>query len=384
MRIFLTLHSSANLSVPGSMTWYRNLYEPLLDIGHEVVLLSMDKVEIKHNTHFRSKKFKEEFSNELLSMFRKEHSIKPIDFFLSYLTDQDVEDGALQSIKGTGVPMANFSCNNTHQFHLVEHISPFFDYNLHSERDAGIKFKSIGAHPVWFPMAANPKYYYPQNLKFEYDLSFIGSAYSKRSYYINELVLNGLDVDCFGPNWLINKPYPKLKQIKKELERYLNLIRLFFTFDNQERFNISSRLQYNDLLNSLRDKNQNRFHYPVSDYEMIKIFNQTKINLGFTEVFSKDNIPGHGLKQHLHLREFEVPMAGGLYITNYFEELEYFYVIDKEILTYRNEFELVDKIVYYLNHENEASIVRKNAYDRATKCHSYQKRYLDLFAEIKV
>ena len=113
MRIFLTLHPSANLSVPGSMTWYHNLYEPLLDIGHEVVLLRMDEIAKKHNTHFRSKRFKEVYSNELILIFRKEHSLKPIDLFFSYLTDNDIEDGALQSIKGTGVPMANFSCNNT-------------------------------------------------------------------------------------------------------------------------------------------------------------------------------------------------------------------------------------------------------------------------------
>ncbi len=379
MRIFLTLHPSTNLSVPGSMTWYHNLYEPLLEIGHEVFLLRMDEIALKYKIPFRSKKFKEIFSNELITIFRKEHLSKPFDFFFSYLTDLDIEDCVLQSIKGIGVPMANFSCNNTHQFHLIEHISPLFDYNLHSEKDAEIKFNSIRANHVWFPMAVNPKYYYPQNLEFKYDLSFIGSAYSKRSYYINQLVLNGLSVDCFGPNWLINKPNPRLKKFKKEIERYLNLTSLFFTINNQKRFIQSSRIQYDDLLNQLRENNRNRFHYPVTDFEMVRIFNQTRINLGFTEVFSFNNIPGDGLKQHVHLREFEVPMTGGLYITNYFEELELFYQVDKEILTYRNEFELIDKIMFYLNHEKEALIIRQNAYKRAINCHSYQKRFQDLF-----
>ena len=39
MRIFLVLHPSGNNAVPGSMTWYRNLYEPLLDLGHDVYLM---------------------------------------------------------------------------------------------------------------------------------------------------------------------------------------------------------------------------------------------------------------------------------------------------------------------------------------------------------
>jgi spore maturation protein CgeB len=384
MRIFLTLHPSANLSVPGSMIWYKNLYEPLLDLGHDVFLLRMDEFALKNKISFRGGKFKELFGAELRMVFNKEHAKKPFDLFFSYFTDNDISIEAIKEVKKKSIPMANFSCNNTHQFYLVEKISPFFDYNLHSEKDAEIKFKAINANPVWFPMAANPKYYFPQNLDYKYSTSFIGAAYSKRSYYINHLILNNLEVDCFGPNWLINKPYPKLKHLKKELERYINLTRLFFTFDNQGRLNISSRLQYYDLLNNLRDKNKNRFHYPVSDEEMIKIFNQSRINLGFTEVFSTDNIPGQGLKQHLHLREFEVPMSGGLYITNYFEELEYFYNVDKEILTFRNEFELADKIKFYLTHEKEASIIRNNAFKRATSCHSYQNRYGDLFNKIKI
>lgn len=384
MRIFLALNPSSNHSVPGSMTWYKNLYEPLLDIGHEVYLLRMDKIAERNKISFRGTKFKEIFSAELDSCFKKEHLKKPFDFFLSYFNDNDVNVDILQNLKRSGVPLANFSCNNTHQFHLVEKISPYFDFNLHSEKDAEIKFKAIDANPVWFPMGANPKYYFPQNLDFKYDLTFIGAAYSKRSYYINCLISNNLEVDCFGPNWLINKPYAFLKMIKREFERDINLVRLLFIVDKQERYNLSSKLQYNDLLGNIRVKNKSHFHYPVSDDEMVKIFNKTRINIGFTEVYSKDNIPGLELKQHIHLREFEVPMSGGLHITNYLEELEYFYQVEKEILTFRNEFELIDKIKFYLNHENQALTIRKNGYRRAIECHSYQKRYLDLFEKIKI
>ena len=43
MRIFQVLEGSTNSAVPGSQTWYRNLYEPLVEMGHEVVLFSAEE-----------------------------------------------------------------------------------------------------------------------------------------------------------------------------------------------------------------------------------------------------------------------------------------------------------------------------------------------------
>jgi spore maturation protein CgeB len=382
MRIFLTLHPSTNLSVPGSITWYYNLYEPLLDIGHEVVLLRMDEVAKNHNIPFSKKIFKEVYSNELISAFRREHNWKPFDLFLSYLTDNNVEEETLRSIGSTGVPMANFSCNNTHQFSLVEKISPLFDYNLHSEKDAADKFSLIKANPVWFPMAANPKYYFPSGNGFKYDVSFLGSAYAKRALYINHLVRNGIKIDCFGPNWLINRPYPKLKIIKKEAVRINWLLQSLFSLSVKNRYILSSNINQYDLLVSLRRLNSDRFHYPVSDNEMIRIINSSKINLGFLEVYTENE--QQTVHQHLHLREFEVPMCGGLYITNYSDELSEFYEPDKEVLVFHNEHELLDKVRYFLNHPDDSEKVRKAGYLRATSCHTYQKRFTELFDRLNL
>lgn len=382
MRIFLALHPSGNLSVPGSMTWYHNLYEPLIDLGHEVVLLRLDQVAKKHNIRFRGSKFKEVFSNELVIAVKNEHFVKPIDLFFSYLTDKDIDTGALKAIKSLSVPMVNFSCNNTHQFSLVENISSLFDFNLHSEKDADIKFRVLGANPVWFPMAANPRYYFPIKGEYIYDTSFIGAAYAKRSFYVDYLVQNGINVDCFGPNWLINKPFSNLKKYKREADRLRWLLQSITTISPGTRKNLSLKIYNHDFLKNLREMNSNRFHYPVRDNEMPAIFSQTKVNLGFLEVYLYDN---HQIVQkHLHLREFEVPMCGGLYITNYSEELSEFYDLDKELLVFYNEIDLADKIKYYLKHDNEADTIRKRSFARALKDHTYQKRFTELFLKINL
>ena len=75
-------------------------------------------------------------------------------------------------------------------------------------------------------------------------------------------------------------------------------------------------------------------------------------------------------------------MCAALYFTNYSEELAEFYEPDKEIVVFRNEHELLDKAKYYLKHPNEAEKVRQAGYKRASECHTYQKRFNDLFAQI--
>ena len=156
-----------------------------------------------------------------------------------------------------------------------------------------------------------------------------------------------------------------------------------FCFSAKERVKITSRIAANDHKASLRESYINNLYLPISDAEMIQKYSETKINLGFLEVYDRHNYSGK-LLQHLHLREFELPMCGALYFTNYSDELAEFYECDKEIIIYRNEHELLNKVQYYLNHPAEAEKVRQAGYRRATKCHTYQKRFMDLFSLLNI
>src|ERR1035438_8219144 len=154
MRIFAVLPSSPNSSLPQSVTWYRNLGEPLLDLGHDVVFLPVDDGIEARRTRSRSKR--QIFSERMVDRFKTEHARRPFDLFLGYVMEGMVEPSAIDEIRRLGVPCCNFSCNNIHQFSLVAELSCHFDYNLHSERAARQKFLDIGATPLWWPMAANP------------------------------------------------------------------------------------------------------------------------------------------------------------------------------------------------------------------------------------
>ena len=378
MRIFLVLHPSGNLSVPGNTTWLKNLYEPMLDLGHEIYLLRLDEFCKQQKVIFRSNEYKERLSDYLVEIFKKEHTKKKFDIFFSYLTFLDVHTQTVKTISETGVCTMNFSCNNTHQFYLVEELAKAYEYNLYSEKSAGEKFKKIGANALWFQMAANPNYYYPKEVERTFDSSFVGLNYAKRPYYIKHLLDNGISTEVFGPGWIVNGK----KKTRKELKRAYLLFKTLFNSDKNKRLLATTEINQYDLSQYLVNKYSNNFHLPLTDEQVYFIYSKSKINLGFLEVFVANEATGSLTDYHIHLREFEIPMSGGLYCTNYSDELAEFYEPDKELINFRNEHELLDKVVYYLKHPSEADKIRSAGYKRAKHCHTSQIRIENLFKQI--
>jgi spore maturation protein CgeB len=372
MRIFQVIESSTNTSISTNNTWHRNLYEPLIDMGHEVYLFSAHegRLAMKDDVGILRSKF----SQKLLDVFRKEHKLKPFSLVFTYLMDGMVETSAIDEIRKAGVITCNFSCNNAHQFYLVDQLSPHFDYNLHSEKFVSDKFTKIGANPLWWPMASNPNYFKPINVPRNIQASFVGANYAKRAYYLNCLLSNGINTQIYGPGW-INE---KRTDFKNFLTRTKLITKTFISRNtHNQNFNSSILADY-DFKRNFCLQHKNNLHEPVTDDYLIELYSRSQISLGFLEVFDNHD-PSKTIIQHLHLREFEAPMCGALLFTGYTEELNEMFVPDKEVVVYRNEHELVDKAKYYLSHPNEAEIIRINGRKRALSNHTYHLRFSYLF-----
>ena len=377
LRIFQVISASANSSIAGNLTWYRNLYEPLIEMGHEVVLFPADEGELAMAR--KDKRLRADFSQKLLDKYRQEHSQKPFDLFFAYLKEGMVDPTVIQEIGKTGVPTCNFSCNNIHQFYLVEKLSPQFDYNLHSEKDAREKFLKIGANPVWWPMASNPKYFKPENHERTIDVSFVGGNYGIRSRYFNYLLQNGVDAHAYGPGWKWGARTP----FRSVAKRYVYCMQSLFSRHVKDQARTSANLAEHDIRRLVSNQFPSNVHPPVSDSELISLYSKSKISLGFLEVYDNHD-PTSGLLRHLHLREFEGPMCGALYCTGYSEELTEMFEPGKEVLTYHDEGELLDKVRYYLKHENEGENIRVAGRQRALRDHTYQRRFEQLFKDIGI
>ncbi len=84
----------------------------------------------------------------------------------------------------------------------------------------------------------------------------------------------------------------------------------------------------------------------VSFGEMVDIFGASKINLNFAGVTGSNRLAIKG-------RITEVCLAGGFLLMEYVSGIENYFEIDREIVCFHNTEELIDKVIYYLNHDEE-------------------------------
>ena len=103
--------------------------------------------------------------------------------------------------------------------------------------------------------------------------------------------------------------------------------------------------------------------------EMPKIFHLSKINLNMTSKPIRTGLP---------LRIWDILGAGGFVLTNYQTEIPEYFEIGKDLETYTCEEELIEKIRYYLLHEEERCSIARNGYEKAKHKYSLQYRIRDL------
>jgi len=375
MRIFQAIETSTNLAIADNQTWYRNLHEPLVEMGHDVVFF--DAAEGRRAIFRQSQNLRDRFSQKLLDCVVKEHKKKPIDLFFSYFIDGMVDPSVVSRIRELGIPTCNFSCNNVHQFDLVDELSPYFDFNLYAEKNVQSKFEAIGAKGVWFPMASNPKYFKPVLVKRSRDATFVGANYGIRARIVYHLLVSGIDVHMFGPGW----QWGAKNEFRSYAKRAYYLTKALIACHPISQSISSALLAEHDFRRKLMCQYPQNVHKPLSDEALIRMYSESHISLGILDVYAEHD-PTNVLVRHLHLREFEAPLCGALYCTGYSDELAVHFEPEKEVVTYRNVYELVEKLRYYLANPEAGEKVRRAGRARALAEHTYHQRFKQLFHKI--
>ena len=266
-----------------------------------------------------------ELDTDFLKFMWELHAEDPIDVLVSYFTGARINPKTIGQITDLGIFTCNFSWDDKLSFRGQwlsgrwsgpAAIASAVDLNLTNAESSCIKYMAEGGIALFWPEGANPDFYRPYDLPFEYDVSFIGGRYGFRPILIEYLRKNGVDVATFGPGW-----------------------------DSRE----------------------------IPAEEMPKIYSKSRINLGFGGI-------GYSMKaQCLKGRDFEVPMSGGLYLTSYNPELSSCYEVGKEILCYNDKKDCLEKIRDLLSHPEKAEAIRQAGRVRATNEHTWEKRFEKIF-----
>ncbi len=108
--------------------------------------------------------------------------------------------------------------------------------------------------------------------------------------------------------------------------------------------------------------------------EMINIFRTSKINLNFSR---------SGGTPQIKARMFEVCLAGGFLLTEYAPGIEKYFEIDKEIVCFKSVEEMIKKIIYYLNHDDERQAIAQAGWKRASSEYTCLDMLSKVFREIE-
>jgi spore maturation protein CgeB len=261
----------------------------------------------------------------MLAAFREANAKQPVDAVVGYLSGHNTDPRVLRTMAEEGAAIFNFCWDDTLSFpgklYGGRYTSPAalaaeVDLNLTNVPASIVKYRVHGGLAAFLPEAADPKINKPYDLSFEYDVSFVGARYGWRPRFIQALERRGIHIECFGPGWP---------------------------------------------------------NGPLAFDEMVRLYSQSRINLGFSGI-------GHSKKICcLKGRDFEVPMSGGLYLTQEHPDLHRVYQVGREILTYSSVEDCAQKIRWALAHPGEAQCIRERGRERCLREHTYEACWTRVF-----
>ena len=270
--------------------------------------------------------YRREMNDHLLCTLKRWVAEHRPHLLFFYVSGESIHPSVLREIRSWGIPMINVSFNDREYFvgktrrglaTGARDICRYFDVWWTSTVNALPKLLVEGAAPLYMPEAANPSLHRPfPEEAFLYDVSFVGARYGIREETIKWLVGQGVDVHAWGPGWP---------------------------------------------------------NGPLSADEMVRTYSRSRINLGFATVAAHDDV--YCLKG----RDFEVPMSGGLYLTQDHPELAGFFDIGKEVMTWSDRDSLLTVIQKLLADRKAADSIRTAARRRCLAEHSWEHRFNHLF-----
>lgn len=201
-----------------------------------------------------------------------------------------------------------------------------------------IRNKGRAKKVFYLPFGYDPEIHYPLEVKKEdeknyygSDIAFIGTYSNDREKLLNYLI-NNYNLKIWGNGWQ--------KANKK-----------------------------------LRKKWQKK---DVYGEDFSKVCNSSKIVL---DILRPQMIPSHSMKT------FEIPACRGFLMCNRGYELSNFFDLEKEIVTFENPKEVLEKIDFYLKNDNLRENIKEAGYQRLINSnHSYLnrvKKILEVYEELK-
>jgi hypothetical protein len=265
-----------------------------------------------------------ELNRRFREFLRNRHAERPIDWVLLPCSGNLILKDTLRRIREQlGIPVVNqwLDCKQNFERGVGPYgqdigqkdIAPEFDLVWTSSRSVCEWYLAVGARPIFLPEGFSPQLTPRLDCVKKHEVGFLGACYGLRPDYIKALRKAGMKVMARGYGWPGEGSVPLT--------------------------------------------------------EMGRFFGECKVNLGMGGV-------GYSMElTTLKGRDFEVPGAGGAYLTTYNADLANFFHIGREILCYHSIDEMVELASRLVRHDDFREELAARAYARAMREHRWVHRF---------
>lgn len=283
-----------------------------------------------------------------------------LTFFVLFESEFDMR--TIRKISDSGLTTTlNWFCDDHWRFDAFSvHWAVCFNWVVTTSSRAFQRYLNRGIKNViksqW---GCNHFLYQKMDLEKIYDVTFIGQPHGFRPQIIAAIKKEGINVQVWGHGWDSGR-------ISQE-----DMIRIF----NQSKINLNFT-NASIVINPQVDRWYQRFkyHFPRLT-NLVLSFTETKTPI---RLFQKLMIP------QIKARNFEIPGCEGFLITDKAEDIEDYYEENGEIVCFKNTRDLIRKIKYYLANPEESLHIAKQGYQRTILQHTYEQRFRLIFDKMGI
>jgi len=314
------------------------------------------------------------------------------DLFFSGAIDSTLAPDAVREISAMGVPTVNLNFDDMSHPYRVRGLMPAYDLVWTTDRTNMPIIEGYGVKRlIHLPFAANPYFFKPAKADTDRAVYFIGTCYGARFRSVCTLAQADVPTKVLGqsPFAFYDKgkaPAPLAAALSSKEKGWQRAIESLKYPTGRACVwaalvrSVQGKMRY--VPESQPDKGPITFGPGPSFEALPEVYGAAALSLGSIELASTFVLPKPVM--FIRLREFEVPMCGGVHFVNDDEELRSYFEPEREMLFYDGPEEMVDKAKYYLDPARDSlrDAVRIAGRKRAEQDHSWSARFDTVFREL--
>ena len=336
---------------------HNNFFHALHHMGHDILYFDfMSLLQARGRTAMNTR-------------LREVASAEQPDLLFCILFKEELDRRTMRNITDDTLTL-NWFCDDHWRFDGFSRFwAPCFNRVVTTAESALPKYKRLGIRNViksqW---ACNPYMYQKLDVPLAYDVTFIGQPHGSRRATIAALREEGIDVQTWGNGWQNGR----LSQ--EEMIRRFNQSRINLNLANSS---LARPAGPGARLGAAAKRAASRLLCAIPGGRAVK--ERAKAARIQRKEATPPPAPREHLPEQIKGRNFEVPGCGGFLLTSPVEDLDRYYEPEREISLFASDRELVEKIRYYLDHEDERAAIARAGYERTVREHTYVHRFTDIF-----